>query len=385
MGVSNDIYVTSPLLPPLSEFYPYLEQIWENKQLTNNGPFHRQLELSLASYLGCQHISLFSNGTLALLCAIRALGITGEVITTPYSFVATSHSLSWSGLKPIFVDIDPITGNLDPDKIEQAITPQTTAILPVHCYGIPADVDKIDALARKHGLKVIYDAAHAFGVTCDGNSILQQGDLSILSFHATKVFNTVEGGAIICPDLETKRHIDRLKNFGFSSETTVDAIGINAKMNELQAAFGMLQLKHIDHALLQRKACYQRYRQAFAHLGGVKIIQPDAHVSWNYAYFPLFIGADLNCSRDELYAALKNQGIMARRYFFPLISDFPVYSGLASANPDNLPVARRLANQVLCLPIYAGLAAEDQQRVINVVLNVAAKLRSDSVKQRVTV
>lgn len=384
MDRNNDIYVTRPLLPPLSEFYPYLEDIWKNRQLTNNGPFHRQLEQALADYLGCKHISLFANGTLALLCAIRALRISGEVITTPYSFVATSHSLSWNGVKPVFVDIDPITGNLDPNKIEQAITPQTTAILPVHCYGIPADVEKIDALAKKHGLKVIYDAAHAFGVTRDGNSILNFGDLSILSFHATKVFNTIEGGAIICRDEESKRHIDRLKNFGFTSETTVIATGINGKMNELQAAFGLLQLKHIDYALSQRRECYQRYRQTLGKLNGLEIIKTDANVSWNYAYFPVFIGQEFSYSRDEVYTILKKEGIMARRYFYPLISDFSLYSALASENQDKLPVASALANQVLCLPIYAGLTIDDQQRVINVILRLAAKPCSVSIKERGT-
>ena len=379
---NNPVYVTSPLLPPLADFMPYLENIWQNRWLTNNGPFHQQLEQALGNYLGCPHISLFANGTLALLCAIQALGLTGEVITTPYSFVATSHSLVWNNLQPVFVDIDPLTGNIDAEKIEQAITPATSAILPVHCYGIPADVTRINALARRRGLKVIYDAAHAFGVERNGASILNQGDLSVLSFHATKVFNTFEGGAIVCPDRESKQAIDRLKNFGFAGETAVESLGINGKMNELQAAFGLLQLQRIDEALSQRKAIYQRYRRALSAVAGLEMVTPAPHISWNYAYFPLYVRADFPCSRDALYARLRDDGIMARRYFYPLISDFPLYASHPSARAGNLPVARRLADQVICLPIYPGLTAPQQQRVIQLILALADERASHHRRQR---
>lgn len=364
----KDLYVTSPLLPPLADFMPYLEQIWKNKWLTNNGPFHQQFEEQLAEHLGVKYLSLFSNGTLALLTAFQALRITGEVITTPYSFVATSHSLLWNGLKPVFVDIDPVSCNLDPEKIEQAITPATSAILPVHCYGIPANIEHIQKIADIYGLKVIYDAAHAFDVKQSGNSILNHGDLSILSFHATKVFNTIEGGAIICPDAKTKKRIDYLKNFGFADEVTVMAPGINGKMNEVQAAFGMLQLQHIDSALERRRLIYQRYYAALHKVPGVRMIQPSDDTVWNYAYCPIFIEDDFPCLRDELYTKMKSVNIYARRYFYPLISSFPMYRALESAHADNLPVSSSLANSVLCLPIYADLLEEDQQRVINCIL-----------------
>ncbi|GKW24082.1 aminotransferase [Pectobacterium carotovorum subsp. carotovorum] len=366
--MKNEIYVTSPLLPPLEEFIPYLEKIWENKRLTNGGPLHEQLEEELAKYLGVKYISLFSNGTLALLTGLQALRITGEVITTPYSFVATSHSLLWNGLKPIFVDIDPLTCNLDPDKIEQAITSNTSAILPVHCYGIPCDIERIQAIADNYGLKVIYDAAHAFGVKKEGVSILNHGDLSILSFHATKVFNTIEGGAIICPDAKTKKRIDYLKNFGFADELTVVAPGINGKMNEVQAAFGLLQLKHIDDALAQRRIIYQRYHSALKNIPGLRLIEPSRAVDWNQAYCPLFIEEPFPCTRDELYDAMKDAGIFARRYFYPLISAFSMYRGLESAAESNLRNANKLADSVLCLPIYAELEEEEQNRVIAIIL-----------------
>ncbi|KHT40110.1 MULTISPECIES: DegT/DnrJ/EryC1/StrS family aminotransferase [Pectobacterium] len=366
--MKNEIYVTSPLLPPLTEFIPYLEKIWANKWLTNNGPLHQQLEKKLAEHLGVEHLCLFSNGTLALLTALQALRITGEVITTPYSFVATSHSLLWNGLKPVFVDIDPITCNLDPEKIEQAITPATSAILPVHCYGIPANVDRIQEIADTYGLKVIYDAAHAFDVKHNGASILNHGDLSILSFHATKVFNTIEGGAIICPDEKTKKRIDYLKNFGFADEVTVMAPGINGKMNEVQAAFGMLQLQYIDQALDQRRRIYQRYCDALQNIPAIGLINMPQGVDWNYAYCPIFIGKDFPCTRDELYSLLKEVNIFSRRYFYPLISSFPMYRGLESASPDNLPVAQSVADVVLCLPIYPDLLPEDQDRVIMAIL-----------------
>lgn len=368
----ENIYVSRPLLPPLEEFVPYLEKIWDNKWLTNNGPFHQQFEQQLADYLGVKYISVFSNGTLALLTALQALRITGEVITTPYSFVATSHSLLWNGLKPVFVDIDPVTCNLDPEKIERAITPATSAILPVHCYGIPANVERIQEIADTYGLKVIYDAAHAFGVKQNGSSILNHGDLSILSFHATKVFNTIEGGAIICPDEKTKKRIDYLKNFGFADEVTVMAPGINGKMNEVQAAFGVLQLSHIDQALANRRTIYQRYHNALKNIPGLRLVQVPQDIDWNQAYCPVFIDADFPCTRDELYSLLKEAGVFSRRYFYPLISSFPMYRGLDSAKNDNLPIALSVADAVLCLPIYADLQPEEQDRVIEVILKQAS-------------
>ncbi|MBI1283648.1 MAG: DegT/DnrJ/EryC1/StrS family aminotransferase [Thiobacillus sp.] len=352
------IYVTEPYLPPLEEFIPYLEQIWDSRRLTNNGPFHKQLEETLCDFLGVEHLALFANGTIALVTALQTLRITGEVITTPYSFVATAHSLVWNNIKPVFVDIDPITCNLDPDKIEAAITPQTTAILPVHCYGNPCDVERIQRIADTYGLKVIYDAAHAFGVRHHGESLFKHGDLSVLSFHATKVFNTFEGGAIVCPDAKTKQRIDYLKNFGFADEVTVMAAGINGKMNEVQAAFGLLQLKHIDHAIEQRRAIDTRYRQTLLGISGITCLAEPVHTVRNYAYFPILVGEEYPMSRDALYQRLRDHGIFARRYFYPLISSMPMYRGLSSANAANLPQANAIAERILCLPIYPDLAAE---------------------------
>jgi dTDP-4-amino-4,6-dideoxygalactose transaminase len=352
---TKPIYVTQPYLPPLEEFMPYLEQIWDSKILTNSGPFHAQLEEALCRYLGVAHISLFTNGTIALVTALQALRITGEVITTPYSFVATSHSLLWNGIKPVFVDIDPNTFNLDPAKIEAAITPQTTAIMPVHCYGHPCDVDAIQKLADNYNLKVIYDAAHAFGVQCNGASVLNHGDLSVLSFHATKVFNTFEGGAIICPDAKTKVRIDHLKNFGHVGEVTVVAPGINGKMSEINAAFGLLQLKYIDKAIAKRKEIDSAYRKLLRGVKGIDCLGDAGESKANYAYFPVLVQADYPTSRDELYQELKDNGIHPRRYFYPLISDFPMYRSLPSAHKGNLPVATKAAQLVLCLPIYPAL------------------------------
>ena len=352
---SKPIYVTQPYLPPLEEFIPYLEKIWESKQLTNNGPFHQQLEQALSDYLGVEHIALFTNGTIALITALQALRIAGAVITTPYSFVATSHSLLWNGIKPVFVDIDPDTLNLDPKKIEAAITPQTTAIMPVHCYGRPCDVEAIQTIADDYNLKVIYDAAHAFGVRDAGGSILRHGDLSVLSFHATKVFNTFEGGAIVCPDAKTKSRIDHLKNFGFVDEVSVVAPGINGKMSEINAAFGLLQLKNVDTALSRRKAIDAAYRERLKGMKGILCLPLDqAHVA-NFAYFPILVEADYPLSRDGLHQVLKENEIYPRRYFYPLITDFPVYRGLPSAHHENLPVAVDAAQKVLCLPIFPAL------------------------------
>jgi dTDP-4-amino-4,6-dideoxygalactose transaminase len=349
------IFVTQPFLPPLDDFIPYLQQIWNSKILTNGGPMHQQLEQRLGDYLGVEHIALFNNGTIALLTALQALRITGEVITTPYSFVATAHSLLWNGIKPVFVDIDPYTLNLDSKKIEAAITPQTTAIVPVHCYGNPCDVEAIQKIADNYNLRVIYDAAHAFGVKDAGGSILRHGDLSVLSFHATKVFSTFEGGAIICPDAETLKRINQLKNFGFVDEVTVVTAGINGKMNEVSAAFGLLQLKHIDRALEQRRNIDLHYRELLLGLSGISCLVPTPDICTNHTYFPILVGSNFPLSRDELYEFLRSQGVMVRRYFYPLISDFPVYHDYPSAAPGNLLVAQKIAQEILCLPIYPGL------------------------------
>lgn len=367
MSEPRPIYVTQPDLPPLEEFLPYLQKIWDSKVLTNGGPFHQMLEQELAEYLGVKHISLFANATIALVTAMQALRISGEVITTPYSFVATAHSLLWNGIKPVFVDIDPESLNIDPAKIEAAITPQTTAIMPVHCYGRPCDVEVIERIARDYNLKVIYDAAHAFGVRKQGASVLQHGDLSILSFHATKVFNTFEGGAIISPDARTKQHIDHLKNFGFVNETTVVAAGINGKMSEFNAALGMLQLKHVGAAIERRRAIDARYRELLESIPGIHLMTPPADVEWNHAYFPILLGDDYPVSRDALYQQMKDEGIHSRRYFYPLISDFPMYRGLASAQVSNLPAARNAAARVICLPMYPSLQDADVARITSLI------------------
>ncbi|BCF98827.1 aminotransferase [Paraburkholderia sp. PGU19] len=370
------IPVTQPHLPPLEEFQPYLEEIWQRKWVTNNGVFHQRLEAALCDYLGVEHLSLFSNGTLALITALQALKITGEVITTPFSFVATTHALHWNGIKPVFVDIDPVSLNLDTSRIEAAITPQTTAILPVHVYANPCDVERIDAIADTYGLRVVYDAAHAFGVRVRDRSVLEYGDMSVLSFHGTKVFNTFEGGAIVCRDEKTKRRIDNLKNFGFVDETTVMAPGINGKMNEVQAAFGLLQLEHMERVTIARGRIDARYREAFAGVRGLSMHEVPAHCSRNFAYFPVLVTPDFPINRDDLYLALRENDIAARRYFYPLISEFPTYRGLPSAMPQNLPVAMNISRQVLCLPIFPALDERDQQRIIDVVLSCAQRARA---------
>lgn len=365
--MTKPIYVTQPYLPPLEEFVPYLEKIWDNKILTNGGPFHQQLENDLCDYLGVKHISLFANGTLALVTALQALRITGEVITTPYSFVATAHSLLWNGIKPVFVDIDSNTLNLDPAKIEAAITPHTNAIMPVHCYGQPCDVDAIQKIADNYNLKVIYDAAHAFGVKGKSGSVLNHGDLSVLSFHATKVFNTFEGGAIVCPDAKIKQRIDHLKNFGFVDEVTVVAPGINGKMSELNAAFGLLQLRHVEAVLARRKEIDQVYRVGLKDVKGIICLNGEKEATTNHSYFPVLVQQDYPLSRNELYEKLKASNIYARRYFYPLISDFPMYRSMPSAHRDNLPMATDAANKVLCLPIYPALSPDSQQRVMELI------------------
>ncbi len=366
------IYVTQPLLPPLEEFIPYLQQIWDSKRLTNNGPFHEQFEQALCDYLGVKHVALFTNGTVALITALQTLRIAGEVITTPYSFVATAHALLWNGIKPVFVDIDPVTLNLDPDRIEAAITPQTTAIMPVHCYGRPCDVERIEKIADNYGLKVIYDAAHAFGVRCHNGSVLNSGDLSVLSFHATKVFNTFEGGAIVCHDAKAKQRIDHLKNFGFVDDVTVVAPGINGKMSEINAAFGLLQLKGIDEAIHKRKVIDGRYREALAGVKGIHCLPGAGEKVANYAYFPILVQPDYPLSRDALYQLMQDNGIYSRRYFYPLISDFPMYRGMPSAAHANLPVARKAAEQVICLPIYPALENDQVRRIAALIRNCVA-------------
>lgn len=367
MSRDDSIYVTKPALPPLDEFIPYLQKIWETGVLTNNGPFHVELERALCDYLGVKYISLFANGTIALVTALQALNIVGEVITTPYSFVATTHSLLWNGIQPVFVDIDPKTLNINPEVIEAAITPKTSAIMPVHCYGRSCDVDAIQKIAESNNLKVIYDAAHAFGVHYKNKSVLNFGDLSVLSFHATKVFNTFEGGAIVCADPQTKQHIDYLKNFGFVNETTVVAPGINGKMSEVNAAFGLLQLRHIDKALIKRKEIDSIYREKLSGVKGVTCLNNDAPEVTNYSYFPILIENGYPITRDELYQELKAHNIHARRYFYPLISEFPMYKNMLSADPSNLPIANDAAKKVMCLPIYPDLKNSDLNRIIEIV------------------
>ncbi len=362
------ITVTSPLLPDLKEFEKLLADIWERKWLTNNGHYHQQLEGALAEYLGVPYLSLFTNGTLPLITALQAMEIKGEVITTPYSFVATTHSLWWNGIIPVFVDVEEKTGNLDPEKIEAAITPRTTAIMPVHVYGTPCDTQRIQEIADKHGLKVIYDAAHAFGVWQDGKSILEAGDMATLSFHATKVYNTVEGGALVCHDAETKKQIDYLKNFGFAGEIEVIAPGINSKMDEIRSAYGLLNLKQVDGAIARRKSIAQKYKDAFKAIAGLRYLEDIEGVKHNYSYFPIFIDEkEYGLSRDGLFTKLKENNILGRRYFYPLISEFVTYKGLESAKKENLPVAHKLADSVICLPMYADLTDDDVNRVIEVV------------------
>lgn len=368
MGNKQQITVTAPLLPDLDEFHVLLKEIWDSKWITNNGAFHRQLEKELATYLKVPYISLFTNGTLPLITALQALRITGEVITTPYSFVATTHALWWNSIKPVFVDIDPATGNIDPDKIEAAITPRTTAIMPVHVYGKPCDMKRIQHIADKYGLKVIYDAAHAFGVEVDGESVLNAGDLSTLSFHATKVYNTIEGGAMVMHDEKMKQRIDYLKNFGFAGETEVVAPGINSKMDEIRSAYGLLNLRQVDAAIDARRRVAIAYREALRDVSGISFFDDIPGVRHNYSYFPIFVDAGkYGMTRDELYAKMRAADVLGRRYFYPLISEFSTYRSLASANPDNLPNARKMADSVICLPMHHALTMEDVERIVSLI------------------
>ena len=378
----NIITVTSPLLPNLDEFNELLKQIWDSKWITNMGQFHKQLEKALADYLHVPYVCLFTNGTLPLITALQALRITGEVITTPYSFVATTHSIWWNGCKPVFVDIDPNTGNMDPEKIEAAITPATTCIMPVHVYGKPCDTKRIQEIADKYGLKVIYDAAHAFGVEVPAEQygleaydekglagIMNAGDMSTLSFHATKVFNTIEGGALVVHDEKTKRHIDNLKNFGITDEVTVVAPGINGKMDEMRSAYGLLNLKQVDDAIEKRHQVAIRYREALRGIPGISFWDDMPGVHHNYSYFPIFVNSEIyGDSRDSLYLRMKEQGVLSRRYFYPLISNFPTYDGLPTANKENLPLGNKVADEVLCLPMHHLLSEEDINRVINLII-----------------
>ena len=369
MEKDKQITVTSPLLPDLDEFHEMLREVWESKWITNNGTFHKRLEAALCEYLKVPYISLFTNGTLPLITALQALRITGEVITTPYSFVATTHALWWNGIKPVFVDIDPATGDIDPDKIESAITPKTTAIMPVHVYGKPCRTAEIKEIADKYGLKVIYDAAHAFGVEVDGRSILNEGDMSTLSFHATKVYNTIEGGALVMHDAETKKRIDYLKNFGFADEVTVVAPGINSKMDEVRSAYGLLNLKQVDKAIEARHRVAVRYREALKDVDGITYFEDMPGVRHNYSYFPIFIDAEsYGMTRDELYFKMKSQNVLGRRYFYPLISTFSTYRGLESARQENLPNAHRMADSVLCLPMHHTLTNNDIERVLEIII-----------------
>lgn len=366
--MEKKITVTSPLIPPLEEFTPYLEDIWKRKWLTNNGHYHQELEKALCEYLKIPFICLFTNGTLPLICALQAMRITGEVITTPYSFVATTHALWWNGIKPVFVDIDPKTGNMDPEKIEAAITSKTTAIMPVHVYGQPCDIERIKQISDTYGLKVIYDAAHAFGVEKNGNSVIMAGDMATLSFHATKVYNTIEGGALVCHDAETKQRIDYIKNFGFANETTVVAPGINGKMDEVRSAYGLMTLKHVDKAIEARKQVAIQYRAALADIPGIRFFEDIQGVKHNYSYFPIFVNEkEYGMSRDALYEKMNCAGVYGRRYFYPLISTFSTYRGLDSAGKDNLPEAYKMADQVICLPMHHALTESDVERVINLI------------------
>ncbi len=369
MEEDKTITVTSPLIPPLEEFTPYLEDIWKRKWLTNNGHYHQELEKALCEYLKVPYISLFTNGTLPLICALQAMRITGEVITTPYSFVATTHALWWNGIKPVFVDVDPRTGNIDPEKIEAAITPKTTAIMPVHVYGQPCETKRIKEIADIYGLKVIYDAAHAFGVEEDGQSVINAGDMSTLSFHATKVYNTIEGGALISHDAQTKQRIDYIKNFGFANETTVVAPGINGKMDEVRAAYGLLSLKYVDGAIENRHRVAKQYREALKRVEGIRCTEELPGVKYNYSYFPIFVDEKkYGMSRDALYEKMKSVGVYGRRYFYPLISAFSTYRGLESASRDNLPEAYKMADEVICLPMHHALSPEDVAKVLECIV-----------------
>ena len=369
--MSKSIFVTSPSLPPLNELIPYLEKIWHSKNLTNNGQFHQELEKRLCEKLGVKYISLFNNGTLALIVAMKCMALQGEVITTPFSFIATSHSIWWNNLTPVFIDIEPKTFNLDTNKIEDAITEKTTAIMPVHVYGNPCDVKEINRIAKKHNLKVIYDACHTFDVRINNEPVLNFGDLSVLSFHATKVFNTFEGGAIVSHDIETKRKIDNLKNFGITSETTVDDVGINAKVNEFSSAFGILQLEKVDEYILKRKIITEFYRENLKDIKGISYINDIDGVKHCYSYFPILINQnEFGKSRDDVYEELKKQNIFSRRYFYPLISQFDPYKDLETAKEGKMPIAEKITKEILCLPLYSDLELDDCKKIVKIIKEI---------------
>lgn len=362
-------------MAPLDELEELMREIWQRRYVTNNGPMHQRLEAELAEFLGVPYISLFTNGTLPLMVAFQALGLQdtgGEVITTPYSFVATTNVLKWCGLNPVFADVDPLTGNLDPGRVEAAITDKTVAVLPVHVYGTPCDTDGFDAISRKWDLPIIYDAAHAFGVRKAGKSVLLEGNLSSVSFHATKTFNTLEGGALVSSSAEMKRKVDLLRNFGFAGETSVVDCGINGKMDELRAAVGLVNLRHVTEAISLREVITTLYRKALADVPGIRLLPEPADVASNFSYFPIFVDAAVyGETRDALYDRLKQHGIFSRRYFYPLISNFPVYRDLPSAHPDALPIANLLADQVLCLPLHHDLTPEIASRVAELIVHHA--------------
>ncbi len=372
MPDDNHIFVSRPVLPSQSELLPLLDEIWASATLTNNGPIHARFEAAVAGYLGVEQVSVVANATLGLMLALRQLGATGEVITTPFSFVATAHALKWTCLEPVFADVDPVTLNLDPAAIERAITPRTTAILPVHCFGARCDVEGIQAVAERHGLKVLYDAAHAFAVQDDGGSILRHGDMSVVSFHATKVFNTFEGGAVICPDRNVKLAIDRLRNFGIVDEVNVESVGLNAKLSELASAIGLLQLRHVDDAITRRARADGLYRERLADMAGIKCVDSGNLVRRNFYSFPVLVGEDFPMTRDALCDFLRGHGIHARRYFFPLISNLALYGDLPSASWANLPVANDISSRILCLPLYPDLSTDDQERILGLIRQAAS-------------
>lgn len=360
------ITVSQPLMPPLEELQPLLQRIWDSRILTNAGPLHEELEHALCARLGVPYLSLFANATIALMTAVQVLGLEGDVITTPFSFVAGAHALRRQHVRPVFVDVDPQTLNIDPARVEAAITPRTTGILAVHCYGTPCDTDALHRIADRHGLQLLYDAAHAFGITVGGESVLRQGHLSVLSFHATKVFNTVEGGAIVSHDAATKARIDRLRNFGITDEVTVDEVGLNGKMSEIHAAFGLLQLRHIDAAIRRRAQIAEQYQAALGELPGIDHLPTGAQDAPNHSYFPVRVRAPYPLSRDALYDAFRQHDIYARRYFYPLISELGAYRAFAPSEPDALPVAAAAAREILCLPMHPGLTDADVATVLTV-------------------
>jgi dTDP-4-amino-4,6-dideoxygalactose transaminase len=367
---ADPIYVTRPLLPPLDDVHARLEEVWKARWLTNVGEQHVRLEHALLERLGVPHLSLFNNGTIALLVAIRALGLRGEVITTPFTFPATPHALTWTGVTPVFADIDPVRLTIDPARVEALITPKTTAILGVHVYGVPCDVEGLAAIAARHGLRLLYDGAHAFGVRCDGRGIGTFGDATMFSFHATKLFHTAEGGAVACGDAALRHRIERQKNFGIAGQELVECVGINGKMNELQAALGLSVMAAMDAEIDRRRTILALYQQRLGGVRGITITPELPGVEGSYQYCAVRIdGSKFGRSRDEVQQMLKTYNVFARKYFYPLCSDFECYRDLPSANPACLPVARLAASQVLCLPLYGSLEPSAVQTICDIVLS----------------